>query len=428
MHSSVGLFRQWRERLATPVVRNGIYLLAAEGVSGLLGLGFWAVVARTFPDADAGVGATLIATATLLAVLSTVGFNISLVRFLPERGTDVVRLINSSVTIGGAVAAVLALGFALSARTWSPILGFLGREPIALSLFLVFTAVWTIYVLFDAAFIGLGRAKYVFFRAVVYNALKIPLPLLLVAFVAPAFAIYAAWGVGLLVANGIAVGLLFGRVVPSFRLRLDVDRATLLQMVRYSAENHVTNVLGVLPGLAFPLLLAHTLPAENAAYFYVAWALANLLFIVPGSLFTSVFAEGSQWPSSLRGNALNGLFLSFAVLVPGVAVALAAGEAVLRVFKPTFAAAAPLLQVLALAAVPLAVNVLYITILRVEKRLRPVIGMSAVTTIGALLLGLLLVPFAGLMGTGLGFVVAQSVVAVYAIRAMRKEGLFSKPV
>src|SRR5207247_799918 len=83
-----------------------VYLIASEAVGAGLGLAFWAVAARLFPnDADLGVGAILITGATLLATLSTLGFNFSLIRFLPEGRMPVARLINSSVTLG----AVLAL-------------------------------------------------------------------------------------------------------------------------------------------------------------------------------------------------------------------------------------------------------------------------------------------------------------------------------
>ncbi len=395
--------------------------MGTEGVSAILGLVFWAVVARLFADSEVGVGAALIASGTLVAVLSTLGFNFSLVRFLPEPGAHISRLINTSVTIGCGLASVLALAFVFGAGAWSPVLGFLGQDPGLTGLFAFFVAVWAMSLLFDAAFIGLGRAKYVLLRAVVFNSLKIPLPLALVATFSAPFAMYAAWGIGLLVANGIAAGVLFGRVVPAFRLRPNLDRTAVVSTVRYSFANHVTNVLGVLPGLVFPLLIAHILPAENAGYFYIAWAIANLLFVVPASIFTSVFAEGSRWPSSLRGDAFKGLLLSFAILVPAVVVVLVSGHTMLVAFKASFAVAMPLLVVLALTSFFFALNSAYITILRVKKRMGPVIGLFAVTTVGALALGVVLMPVIGLVGAGAGFGVVQAASAVYSFRGLASE-------
>ena len=420
--------RTLRERLSTPVVRNAMYLIATEALGAVLGLLFWAVAARVFPDADVGVGAVLITSGTLLAILSTLGFNISLVRFLPERGTRVARLINTSVTIGTVVAVVLSLVFGIVAGRWLPALAFLSANPVLVVLFVFFTAVWTAYLLFDAAFIGLGRAKYVLLRSAIYNGLKIPLPLALQVVLTAPFALFSAWGIGLLAANVVAAVMLVAAVVPSFRLRPDLDRAAVRSMVRYSAANHVTNVLGAMPGLVFPFLVALALPPENAAYFYVAWVIANFLFIVPGSIFTSVFAEGSRWLPGLRGHALDGMYLSLAILVPGVAAVLLAGPAVLGALKPTFqAAAVPLLNMLAVASFFVAINVLYITVLRVDKRMRPVVGIYLGTTLAALALGypLMLSPL-GLLGAGVGFTVSQGAGAAYCVWAMLREGVLRR--
>src|SRR3990170_8445000 len=356
--------RVWREKLSTAVVRNAMYLIATEAVGAALGLLFWGVAARLFPDSQVGVGAVLVSMCTLLAILSTLGFNISLVRFLPERGTRVLRLINTSVTLGVVVAVVLGLAFGLSAGRWLPALDFLSTNPALAVLFAFFTAVWTVALLFDAAFVGLGRAKYVLVKAVIYNGLKVPLPIALGVVVYAPFALFSAWGFALLVANGVAATVLFRRVVPAFRLRPDLDRAAVRSMVRYSAANHATNLLGAMPGLAFPALVAVALPPENAVYFYVAWMIANFLFIVPGSIFTSVFAEGSRWMPGLRGHAVDGLFLSIAILVPGVAAVWIAGPWVLAALKPSFLVAVPALNVLAASAFFVAVNVLYVTVLR----------------------------------------------------------------
>src|SRR3970040_341247 len=145
----------WREKLRSPVVRNAAYLIATEAVGGILGLAFWAVAARSFPDAEVGVGAVLVTSATLLALLSTLGFNVGLIRFLPERSAPPARLINSSVTIGVAVSVALGVGCGVGRGAVCPVRGFLGSEPPLLVPFVLFCAVWTTSLLFGASFVGL---------------------------------------------------------------------------------------------------------------------------------------------------------------------------------------------------------------------------------------------------------------------------------
>src|SRR3989304_803717 len=122
--------RAWHGKLRTPVVRNAMYLIATEAVGAVLGLAFWSVAARLFPDdTTLGLAAVLTPGAPLVAILSTLGFNVSLVRFLPEPSAPVVRLVNSSVTIGSAVAVVLAVAFGLGGGRGHPALSVLGAEP-----------------------------------------------------------------------------------------------------------------------------------------------------------------------------------------------------------------------------------------------------------------------------------------------------------
>src|SRR3989449_11527417 len=131
-------------------------------------------------------------------------------------------------------------------------------------------------------------------------------------------------------------------------------------MLRYSVANRAANGIAGVLALACRLLVAAALGAQIAAYFYIALILANLLFIIPGSIFTSVFAEGSRWRPGLKGNAIDGLFLSLGVLIPAVAAVILAGPLVLGALKSTFASqSAPLLNILAASSFFVAINALY---------------------------------------------------------------------
>src|SRR2546428_4953760 len=146
-------------RLTGPLARASGYLIATEIVAGALGLVFWIIAARRFTDADIGLAATLISSATFLATLSTLGFNISLVRFIPEGKLPVVRLINSAVTIASIVAVGVAVAFGASALAWLPALSPVAGSLPVLALFTFFTAGLAVFLLFYAAFIGLGAAR-----------------------------------------------------------------------------------------------------------------------------------------------------------------------------------------------------------------------------------------------------------------------------
>ena len=409
-------------RLTGPLARASGYLIATEIVAGALGLVFWIIAARRFTEADIGLAATLISSATFLATLSTLGFNISLVRFIPEGKLPVVRLINSAVTIASIVALGVAVAFGASALAWFPALSPVAGSLPVLALFTFFTAVWTVSLVFDAAFIGLGATRYVLIRAAIYNVLKIGFPFALVLALPIPIALFSSWGLGLLVASVIAAAVLFRSVVPAFRLRPALDLKAVGAMVRFSLANHATNVLGAAQGLLFPLLVLAARGPGETGYFYIAWILANLLFVVPGSIFTSVLAEGSRRRAGLPANALDGLFLSLALLVPGVAALVLAGPSVLGALNPNFLAAVPVLNVLGASAFFVAFNALFTSIRRVEKRMRPVVGLYAGAGILSIVLAWPLLITVGLIGAGIAFAIAQGAGAAYCLWTLLREG------
>ena len=48
------------------------------------------------------------------------------------------------------------------------------------------------------------------------------------------------------------------------------------------------------PNLILPIMVLNVLGAEQAAYYYIAYAIAALLFMIPGAISTSLFVEGSH--------------------------------------------------------------------------------------------------------------------------------------
>jgi len=426
MDRLMGPARLGAATIRTPVYRTAGLLIASEAVSATLGLGFWVLVARLYPDADAGVGSVLITTATLLATASTLGLTFGLIRFLPEHRGREAAMINSSATVSILVALALGAAFALGSGLWFPVVGFLGRDPAAFVTFVAFVAVWSAYLVFDAAFLGVGAAGSVLVRALVYGVMKVALPLALIPALPVPLGLYSAWGFGLLTANVLAVAFLVPRAVSGFVPRPQLRRDAIAPMLRYAVGSHATTLFGALPGLVFPLLIVQVLPAQNAVYFYVAWSIASVLYLIPGSVFLSVFAEGSRAARSLRRNTWGGLVLTLALLAPAVVATLLLGSPVLTlVFRASYAPAVPVLNVLAVSSFLLTVNLAYVASLRVHGRLVRLLVLIASTSVGALGLGWALLPAAGLMGAALGFAAVQGAMSVVSAREMVRDGTFS---
>ena len=94
-------------------------MIANTGVTTGLGFFFWMVVARYYTEYEVGVGAAILSAIRLLALFSTLGLDIALIRFL-SKAKKPVEMINSSFAISGVVALVLSGIFIAGIDLWSP--------------------------------------------------------------------------------------------------------------------------------------------------------------------------------------------------------------------------------------------------------------------------------------------------------------------
>ena len=162
------------------------------------------------------------------------------------------------------------------------------------------------------------------------------------------------------------------------------------------------------------------------AHFFISWGLAALLFAIPGAVATSLFAEGSHREEHLGRDLRRGLALIGVLLLPAIALLLVLGGRLLLLFGEGYSAEGTrVLWALAPSALPVAVNVVYLGIARVRKRLRDVVLLTGATAVGTLALGSALIPPLGILGPAVGWLISQSLVALVVapavLRVLRSE-------
>ncbi len=186
-----------REKLeqvtTTPLYSNAFYLMLTTAVMALFGFFFWIIVARFYTEAEVGFGSAVISASSLLAIVSLLGLNVSLVRFLPhaDKPQD---LINSCYTLASLISLVIAGIFLAGVGFWSPALAFVNQNAIFVTAFIVFTILWALLSLLTFTFIALRRAGFVLLKNTIFSVLKLPLPILFVLFF-HSFGIVASWGI-----------------------------------------------------------------------------------------------------------------------------------------------------------------------------------------------------------------------------------------
>ncbi|RJO62846.1 MAG: polysaccharide biosynthesis protein, partial [Dehalococcoidia bacterium] len=375
------LWHFWR----IPLYSNAFYLIAGNGLGAVLGFVFWAVAARFYSPGDVGTMSAAIAALGLLGSLSHLGLGVGIIRFLPGDDKQAARLINFSLSLIFITGALLAVIFLLGTGLWSPGLAPFRQDAGRFIVFTLFTAFTAIVTVADGVFIARRRAGFAMGRGLSMNVLKL-IMLITFAATAQAYGIFTSWGSALSISLLLGLFLFLPRLVHGFLPSPNLDWHGRGEMVRYSLVNNGASLLAVLPGQILPIMLLGRLGAEANAFFFIAWQVMGAVSMVPSSISTSLFAEGCHDEEELLHNVRRSLKLAFAILTPVVIALLFFSAPLLRVFGVEYAGhSTRLLQLLSISLIPMSVNQVYFSILRVQKRLRTLNvmnGVIAVVTLG----------------------------------------------
>jgi len=400
--------------LSIPLYSNACYLIADTVVVSLLGFAFWVLVAKLYTPAEVGLASATIAAVILLARLSGLGFGYGLIRFLPGAGERSNPLINSCFTIAGLTSLVTALVFITGLNFWSPALAYI-RQPIFSTSFVFVTVIYTLFLLIDQTFIARRRAKYVLFKNATAGLLKLAAAVAL-AVLLSTFGIFASWGLAIFVALAIALFQFLPQAQRGYVPIPTVCKKTVNDMIHFSLGNHIAELLWFAPLVLFPLLVINILGAETNAYFYIAWIIAQTLFTIPMAVSYSLFAEGSHEEGLLRANTIKSVKLCLLILVPAIVILLILSDKLLLFFGRSYSESGViLLRILALSAIPVTINFICLSMMRVKKNTKGVILASASIACLALGSGYILMTKVGLPGVGVGWITAQTVVAIVVV-------------
>ena len=239
--------------------------------------------------------------------------------------------------------------------------------------------------------------------------------------------IFAAWVAGLVMSMLFIalVGLRHERRAHQYWPDADVLR----HLGRGMFQHHALNLAILAPSLVLPVVVATTLSATAAGYFYVAWMIAGFVSIAAPALGITLYAVGSRSPSGLSQAMRLTLALSFLITGAGCVVVLVAGHALLSTFGPGYATegTAPLI-LLTLATLPGIVKVHFIQVYRIAGRIgtaAAIITAAAVFELCAALVGMWQ---GGLVGLSWWFLCAVLIEAgLMSPSVLRAAGFMRRP-
>lgn len=400
--------RELNQHLHNPLFANAYFLMAITAIGSLFGFIFWMIVARYYSPCDVGFATAFISAMGLVAGFSKIGLDIGLIRYIPNE-KDKSGLINSCLTITILLSIVLATAFIMSIDLWSSALSVV-RENIVFSLcFITFTTVTAILVVQYNIFIAFRKAKFSFIQNTVWMVLKVPLSILLVT--AGAFGIFVSWGIAMSIALIISMFVLMPMIHPEYHIVPAIKKRVVYDMFHFSFGNYIAGIFTIVPQTILPLLIVNTLGAEMTAYFYIVWMIAMVLFEISRAATMSLFAEGSHFPDQFRKDIIKCIKFIFILLIPTIIGVFIMGDQILQLFGKEYSENGfELLLILTISSIPVAINQLYITVKRVQMKIKPVIYLSGFVALFTLIVGYGLMVKIGLTGVGYAWVVGNVIV------------------
>ena len=404
--------RKLQARLQTDhLVRNSLYLMLSAGLQAALGFTFWVITARLFSTEDVGRASSLVTATSLLAVLSLFGLNTTLVRFpahfqkprcadhcrsYPRRGVwrrvrpDLPPTHSRYRASSGVCRAPTSDGSRLCPADFRRC----RQRPDRLRLL-----------------IASRKASYCALTdGVVSGITKIASALILVG--AGAYGLYCASAAGF--ATAAVVSLVLIATALRWRPSLTTPFRTLKPLLRFSSANYAGNICMLLPTLVVPLIVLDRLGASAAAYYFVAFQIATLLYSAVYAVEQAFLAEGSHADADWREIRKRSRRFAFALFAPACLVLIVAAHWVMLTFGGKFSHyGTPSLMVLALAVIPIAAFQWSWTVLRITGQLQPLIASAGVYALAICGLAWFLAPH-GLTAVAASWPVGCSLAAIVA--------------
>lgn len=401
----------WRDQLADPLYKNSLFIFLTNITNAGFGLIFWFLAARLFLEEDVGIATALISSMAFLLLLTQFGLDYSIVRFFP--GGDKEKIFSTSVII--AVGAVLIFGFifVVGIDIWAPELKFIQDFLI---LFIVVACANSIVSLSGISFVALRKAEFYLFQTLIMGS-RVLFLVPLISF--GAIGIFSSVGLSLILA---LIYSLF--VLRRFKMRpRGIDREFLRASFNFSAGNYVAGLLGITPNLILPIMVLNILGPSDAAHYYIAFSMASLLFIIPSAFSTSLFVEGSHG-ESLRNATIKSMAAILALLTPAVVMVYLFGNFFLGLLGAKYTAGFELLKIFAISSYFIAIFSIYCSIKVVQKDLKSVIFIKALSFLIIIGSGFVLLENIGLMGIGyawtLGYILISGVILIVFLTGKMK--------
>ena len=406
----------YRHFASDSLYRNSIYLMLSTAVMALFGFVFWLLCARLFSPEQVGVATTLISVMTLLSNISILGFNVSLIRYLP-RSTRKNNTINSALVFVVCASIIAAFVFVGFSNIFSPTLQFLQKNVMYVLTFTAFVIGVSLNTILESIFVAYRASGNVLVKNTVLSVCKILFlfPLLIFG----SYGIFTSFALAVLISTLMGYGFLMAKY--AYRPAFTVCRSTVKEMAVFSGGNYIAGFLHLAPTLLLPIFIINNLNADTAAYYYVSSMILGFLTVIPTAATQSLLAEGSHEGAEIKRHSIKTAKIILITLIPAVLAIVFFGNILLSAFGKSYAVEAfSFLQLISISAIFISVSSLLSAVLKIRHQIKALIAITLLEALLILGLSYFFMP-QGLIGVGRGWLFGQAMLSVIYVGFVGKD-------
>ena len=393
--------------VADTFFKNSLVLVFNSGILSLSGFLFWILVAKYYPVFEIGLANSIYSAAVLVSTIALLGVSNGIIRFYKElmhKNEHISQLIMLTSALTGILALVSF-----------PLLFFTFQQSFSISVTIfLFTAFFLISIfsslnaIEEALLLAVLNSRALFIKNVLFNFLRLLLPLLLTSF--GVIGLISAIMIPLL--SAVLLGFLLIKKMLGFVFVVNKKVTSIKEIVRYSVGLHVAGIGWSLPTYLLPLIISAKLGFEATGYFSVVMMFYGLINLVPQVISQLFFAEQSRLGGNNYSRSIvkTGLLISL-FLLPAIGLLYFYGDQLLSLLGRNFSQEGfKTLKFFALSGIFVGVNYIFGTILALEKRIKETIVISF--SHATVLLGLSsLFIYQGIVGVGWAQLVGQAILS-----------------
>lgn len=400
-----------KQYLNNPLYKNSFFLASSRFLNVAAGFFFWMIAAKFYSIEDVGIATALISSLGLVILFSSIGLDVSLVRFLPNG--DKSKVFNTCLILTIISTLIVGVVYISGINFFSSSLSFIQDSSYAV-IFLVFAVMNSITAMTGTAFVAIRRAGHYFLQNIL---LASRIPLLIPLVFLGSFGIFGSIGLAYLL-SAIFAFLILSRLI---KLDFRMDRGFIKESFTFSSGNYISSVLLAVPTLIMPILILNLLGESAAAKYYIAFAVGNLVLIIPDALSTSLFVEGSHG-ENLRKSVIRAGLAIYSFLIPAVILIYFFGDLLLGLVGKDYAGASELLRLLALSSFFVAVYSLFVSVQNVGMRVKSIVKLNMVRFLLLVGLSYVFILRFGIVGVGYAWLITYVVLGLVVVGLVKRSG------